>query len=65
VYCVAKSHLVIANTQNEKVEGNLKMSILLMKVDLADIWEDENLSLSRNMLHPENMLVSLSVSFFD
>ena len=53
---------MIATTQNEEVEGNFKMSILLMKVDLADIWDDENLSL---LLHPENMIVSLSVSLFD
>ena len=36
---VAKSHLVIATTQNENVENpyTLKKSILLMKVNIADI----------------------------
>jgi hypothetical protein len=50
VSCVPNSHLIIATTQNEKVEeGIFKRKILLMKVE-----------------HPENMLVSLSaVSLFD
>jgi hypothetical protein len=41
---VAKSHLDIVTTQNERVKGKYKRSILLMKVDLSGKLDDENLS---------------------
>jgi predicted alpha/beta-fold hydrolase len=59
---VANSHILIASTLNEWESRDFDKSIVVMKIDLSDIWEYYKMIAPHQylelMFHPEIVLVS-------